>query len=306
LRSAEEAWNIVLANPDDPRVKYSLGWSADLPRTIDSSWAANTYPIGERVDLYTYLGVYPSAEEGGEAWVRAEGFTLKGDLAGLLAANDRPPELLPDQKAMIAEGVIDQETAELWPKFFHVWGQSSVDENGARILQVEGWENSAMPDETLEGVFREVDSQIVFVDQNNRQWLLADLPDEVPLGIMMAVRGVRDVDRPGWFIWNLIRKNWSDLITFPDGFPEVTPTPLPKPGQQDTADPAEAREAGELIIDQIDLVYYANNLAQITDSIAITKSQLRFVQPVWRFSGTFGEDQYIEILVQAVEDDYLH
>jgi hypothetical protein len=59
-------------------------------------------------------------------------------------------------------------------------------------------------------------------------------------------------------------------------------------------------------IDSIQLVYFAYDLTQGGGGLAISESPVRFVQPVWWFSGTLSNGQIIEILVQAVTDAYLH
>ena len=59
-------------------------------------------------------------------------------------------------------------------------------------------------------------------------------------------------------------------------------------------------------IDSVELVYFAYDLTQGGGGFAISESPVRFVQPVWRFSGTMADGQIIEILVQAVTDEYLH
>ena len=246
LRTAQEAWNIVLENPDDQRVQYSIEPESMRHRTTLPAWQ-RSHAIGQRVDLYSYINVYDSADASGKAWIAAEGFTLEGDLAGLLSAYESPPDLTAEQQEMISAGIVSQKHAYGWTRFFHIWGQPRQDENGARYLTVEGWEVSPMPDETIFGEFTGSTQQAVFTDEDNQQWDIPDLPDGIPQDVYMMVRGVRVIDQPNHFIWSIIQVEPVETIS-PQGSggggggggpmefspeagatPEPTPEPLPMP-----------------------------------------------------------------------------
>jgi hypothetical protein len=248
LRSAQEAWGLVIGNPDDHRVQYSITSPEISVRHVQPAWV-RTYLVGQRVDLYFYLDVFQPAEAGGQPWISMNGFTLQGDLSGLLAAHDHPQDLNAEQKARIASGEVSENQAIGWASFFHVWGQTSQNANGSRLLKVEGWEQSLMPDDFLMGVFKEVNGQEVFVGQAGQQWALNDIPADVPLDTPVSVRGVRVKDQPGAFNWSMIQVEPPETavssggggggggggpLNFspnPDATPAPSPTPLPMPYQ---------------------------------------------------------------------------
>ena len=246
LRTAQEAWNLVLEDPDDQRVQYTVEPESRLHRTSLPAWQ-RSHAIGQRVNLYSYINVYDSADGSGKAWVTADGFTLEGDLDGLMAAFNNPPELTAEQLDKISAGIISEKQAIGWNRFFHIWGQTRQDENGARYLAVEGWEVSPMPDETLFGEFKTANQQTFFVDEDNQQWEIHDLPDNTPVDTWVIVRGVRDNAQTNLFIWNIIQVEPVETATpqgsggggggggpmefSPEGgaTPEPTPEPLPMP-----------------------------------------------------------------------------
>jgi hypothetical protein len=259
LRSAQEAWNIFLADPDDQRVRYTITDLYMAVRDLEPAWRAAT-PLGERVDVYAYLDVYRSAEPGGDPWVTAGGLTLQGDLAGLLAADDRPyamSELNDEQRAQIDAGLINEKQAMAWPHFFHIWGESYEEANGARVMQVEGWEVSPVPDLSLTGSLSAVNGEILFIDDAGRWWTVLDLPTDVPLDTAIQVRGTQTDVGSDTLRWQLIQVLRQETPTGgsmgvgggggggggmgfspdPDAPPDPTPTPEPMP--YEVGDPVE-------------------------------------------------------------------
>ena len=204
IRSAEDAWKIVLGDPNDKRVQYTVTDPAvNLPH-IQASWNRN-YPDGPRVDITFYPNVLASAEPGGQAWVVLGPFTLRGDLTSLLDAYNGQQELSAEQKQMVASGEVTEDQAIGWSRFLHVWGQATTAPNGARYLQVAGWERSPMPDDYFFGTLGEENGARLFSAEDGRKWSLADLPADVPLGVRISVRGVRVKGQPGVFDWSFIQ-----------------------------------------------------------------------------------------------------
>jgi len=216
LRSAREAWDIVLNNADDHRVLYEVVLPEMSVRQTQPVWLAAP-PIGQQVEVYSYLDVYQPSEAEQAPLVTAGGFTLEGDLAGLLAAHENPPALTPDQRALITEGIISEKHAMGWNRFFHIWGDSSQAENGARTLQVTDWEVSPMPDLHLSGVFSKSDAGTVFVSKEGQQWHIADIPEAVPLNTQVSVRGVPLDLSQRTFRWSLIQIEPTSIYPSPSG-----------------------------------------------------------------------------------------
>jgi hypothetical protein len=204
IRSAEDAWRIVLGDPNDKRVQYTVTDPAVNMPQILASWN-RTYPDGKRVDITFYPNVLPSAEPGGQPWVTLGPFTLRGDLTSLLDAYNGQQELSAEQKQMIASGAVSEKQAEGWSRFLHVWGQATTDDHGARFLQVEGWERSPMPDDFFFGTLIEENTARLLAAEDGQKWSLADLPADVPLGVRISVRGVRVKGQPGVFDWSFIQ-----------------------------------------------------------------------------------------------------
>ncbi len=192
IRSAEDAWRIVLGDPNDKRVQYTVTDPAASMPHIQASWNRN-YPDadGKRVDITFYPNVLPSAEPGGQPWVTLGPFTLRGDLNSLLEAYNGQQELSAEQKQMVASGQVSEKQAIGWSRFLHVWGEATTAPNGVRYLQVEGWERSPMPDDYFFGTLVEENGARLFLAEDGQKWSLADLPEEVPLGVRISVRGVR-------------------------------------------------------------------------------------------------------------------
>lgn len=204
IRSADDAWRIVLGDPNDKRVQYTLTDPAVNMPQIVASWN-RSYPDEQRVDITFYPSVLLSAEPGGQPWVTLGPFTLRGDLSSLLDAYNGPQDLSAEQKQMIASGEVSEKRAIGWSRFLHVWGQATTAQNGARYLQVEGWERSPMPDDIFFGTLVEENNTRMLAAEDGQKWSLADLPADVPLGVRISVRGVRVKDQPGVFDWSCIQ-----------------------------------------------------------------------------------------------------
>ena len=207
IRSAQDAWRIVLGDPNDKRVQYSVSDPLTAQPAQQPSWT-RSYKDGARVDMTFYLNVLPAAQPGAQPWVSLNGFTLLGDLNGLITANSGEQELSPQQKQMIASGEVSDKQAIGWSRFFHVWGALITENNGARVLRLDGWERSLMPDDTFFGDFIEQNGTRLFISEDGKKWTLQDVPADVPLNERMSVRGVRVQDQPGLF-------NWSEMQVEP-------------------------------------------------------------------------------------------
>jgi hypothetical protein len=59
-----------------------------------------------------------------------------------------------------------------------------------------------------------------------------------------------------------------------------------------------------VVIDQAELVYFAYDFSH-GGGFDVNTSPMRYVQPVWRFSGKLNDGRLVQVLVQAVTDQYL-
>jgi hypothetical protein len=204
IRSAEDAWKIILSNTDDKRVQYAITDPAINIRQIQPAWVRQ-YPQGELINLYGYLTIMQATEAGQEPWVTLGGFTLQGDLNDLIAAYEGSHELSAEQQQMISSGEVSEKQAVGWTNFFHVWGQIIAKADGKRVFQVEGWERSPAPDDYYFGTIVKENEKYYLNANDGKRWMLADIPADVPLNTTVSVRGVRVKDQPDLFNWSLIQ-----------------------------------------------------------------------------------------------------
>lgn len=300
LRSAQEAWNIFLADPDDQRVRYTVTDPYMAVRDLEPAWRTAT-PLGEQVDVYAYLGVYQNAEPGGDPWVTAGGLTLQGDLAGLLAAYENPPELNAEQRAQIDAGLLSEKHALGWNRFFHIWGESYEEANGAPVMQVEGWEVSPVPDLSLTGSLSGVNGEILFIDDAGRQWTVLDLPADVPLDTAIQVRALQTGVQSDTLRWQLIQVLRQEtpmgggggggggmgFSPDPNATPEPTPTPEPMP-----------YEVGDSVEELVGIL----NVYRIVDSDGNTETFASLTAPLPDDPQSYRSYQLLGEDLQALDD----
>jgi hypothetical protein len=68
--------------------------------------------------------------------------------------------------------------------------------------------------------------------------------------------------------------------------------------------PLASDSVKNVVIDQVELVYFAYDFSH-GGGFDVNTSPMRYVQPVWRFSGKLGDGRLVQVLVQAVTDQYL-
>ena len=71
-----------------------------------------------------------------------------------------------------------------------------------------------------------------------------------------------------------------------------------------TSAPLAQDSVKNVVIDQVELVYFAYDFSH-GGGFDVNTSPMRYVQPVWRFSGKLDDGRLVQVLVQAVTDDYL-
>ncbi len=108
-----------------------------------------TYPLDEPVELFGSLQRYPSAE-GGAPLVLFDGFEIKGSTQGM-------------------------ENAAETNSFVQVWGHFVEESKDRRLLQVDGWQRSAFPSQTISGTINRQEGQAL-LDSDGMTYLLPDLP----------------------------------------------------------------------------------------------------------------------------------
>ena len=156
ILTAQQAWERFSASPTGNYGMYAVV-AAEQPVTY-RSWTRD-YPAGT-VHIYDYAVSLQSAE-GGAPVVQFSRFPLIGN-------------------------VQDMETG----KFLHAWGQITLDDQGHKTFQVEGWERSTLEDNYLSGTIQRAGDSAILQTEDG-QWLaIPDLPADVPEGERVNVRGV--------------------------------------------------------------------------------------------------------------------
>jgi len=63
-------------------------------------------------------------------------------------------------------------------------------------------------------------------------------------------------------------------------------------------------ELGDVVIDRVEWSYFAYDVSH-GGPLDLASSPMRFVQPVWVFYGRLADGRLVQVLVQAVTDEYL-
>jgi hypothetical protein len=212
ILSAQEAWQKVL---DGAEQGISTAWLLDQPRTLQT-WL-RSYPLGQRATFYGYFGrPLQPLEAGVDPLVTFANLSLRGEkLAAFLGAFQ----------------VTD---------FVQITGTVQEDDRGVRFIQLESWQRSPYPDDTLSGTLRR-QGDTVRLESKGRAFILPDVPADVPDGLQVEVRGVIVDGNLDWsFIQSGETGEWGNqgIQTFVEpasGSPTPAPTPLPegmRPGDQ--------------------------------------------------------------------------
>ncbi len=192
-----------------------------------------------------------------------------------------------------------------------VWGQITFLQNGKPGLSVERFEPEypGLHYQLFVGKYEIVnlDNQTVlrFVTQDNQVYVLKS---SLQYGAAVAV------GRPGDLIlveglaypgdtfagYPLITEAGSSVVTSNEELnhykiaaaqPEIITETTPPPGLQ-------------LVIKDIELVYYTPDLRGVGQNIEASGVPM-YIQPAWRFSGTYSDGTPVEILVQAAASQFL-
>ncbi len=232
IRSAQAAWEALTSGQLADHISVIVS-DAVQPSTLQT-WQRQYRP-GQRADLYGYAQVLQPVEAGVSPLVSVNNLPLSGDL-----------------QTLIPQASLGQ--------FLHIWGQMQRDASGVLTCHVSGWEPSALPDETFEGVIRrQGDRASLLVErvmsskpapsknsvQAGQSLVLLDPPTNLADGARVSIRGVQ-VERPEPALdWWIIQTgaaasgaatggSLSGLSLAPtDRAPTPTPFPIPyRPGDR--------------------------------------------------------------------------
>ncbi len=278
LRTAEEAWQLVLADGVDYQTVSFItypgpDWTppeqepyTDPYADLYKSWQRE-YADGDPITIYPYLTVQVSVD--GQA----------------------PPRIQADQYLLLGS---DDDLRAIAPYAYQqirVSGTVRLTDTQMAI-ELADWE-PINPDAFqflpgLPGTIRRSGEQVEFVGDGGETFTLDQPPADIADGERVYLYGWRTIDADGQagFSW----QNMDRIVEIPP----VTEAPIVEPG------PFEPFTIGQVTIDRVDLIYV------FTPVFAADGQSSQFIiQPAWRFSGPTNTQEIIEIFVQAVPAEYV-
>lgn len=176
IRSAEAAFN-QLFNETQIGLQENFLSGGILN---ESNWQ-RTYPDNQTITIYGHVTSYPSIESGKTPFVEINAHTVTGSISGL---EDLDPSI-----------------------FVEANGQFYV-ESGVRKFNIESWKVSDATPMYIMGPLHRKDNQIVLTtDEGNTQYILSDVPADVPLNTKIPDEqlSVVGVLADGNFLWTSIQ-----------------------------------------------------------------------------------------------------
>jgi hypothetical protein len=267
------------------------------------------------VDNNTIFGVYVFTNLGNpptKTWQRSypenETVTLWGPVDAVQSVNGN--RTLVSFDGYQASGNLTGLTHLALPAFIEATGQIE-DVNGVKTFNIESWHIQDHANWEV-GDIRQEGDQIIFTTSQQARLILPDAPAGLPLPFENAfLRGVIHGDVYEWkYIDNHLQANAGNggggfVSDFHKLLLSGTPVPwnTPVPNQGNTAE-GQTNYAGQTgIIEEAELAYYLRNPRAVAPEWATTEPM--YIQPVWRFYGHFSGGDEFEILVQALQDEFL-
>jgi hypothetical protein len=263
------------------------------------------YQVGEQVDgLVGILALERQIKSDGSKVLVAHVDALMPDNSG----DTRYYQLLGDD----LEGLTDLNSLHV-----RVWGTYTQTADGNPAIQLQRYEK-AYPDEKLQawlghGSVVELGGRKVlqFTDVNGEKYILArsiTMPEnsvEDPFNGQQSI--IEGAIEPGSYeglpLILDFRGKMAVGASSLDGY-ALQSGEIPEETDQSTTLPTPTMQG--LTIDRAELVYFAYDFSHGGGGIDVNDSPLCYVQPVWKFSGKLSDGRSVDVLVQAVTDDYLH
>ncbi|MDY6873811.1 MAG: hypothetical protein SVR81_07595, partial [Chloroflexota bacterium] len=215
---------------------------------------------------------------------------------------------------LLGDGLEDLESLNR----FHarVWGTYTQDDHGQPAIQLARFEK-AYPEEIIQAwlgvqTVVELDGRKVmtFTDTTGQQYVLfySLITSEEYLvdffeGAQIILEGALTQDTyAGLPVLRELGSRPAEGITNLDDYDIQAGEVYEQPAFEDEI--ADDMADG-INIDTVELVYFAYDLRHGGGGLPLSESPTRFIQPVWRFSGALADGRLVDILVQAVTDDYL-
>ena len=275
--SAEEALQKAL----DPNTVYGTLEGFVSPSGSPGAWV-RSYPLDQTLTLYGYLSSTPSLE-GLEPLVTLDGYTVTGQV----------------------EDIADtlQETFVEAAGLFQTQGD-------ALVFVLESWQVYDGYGEGLIGTLQQQGDQVILLTDDQRELLMPDVPADVPLPLENVY--AMGVTLGGSFDWRAFDLRMADGGGGGGGGSglgfykiNLTGTPVPLPTQEATQSAIAEEEVDPQLpsatIESVELVYFLPDPRRATEA----SNEPAYIQPMWRFTGRWSTGEVFEILVQALQAEFL-
>lgn len=290
LRTAEEAWNLILDGVQKNDIVYNwLPTDDDLARQFDDApevveqyqyWERH-YAPGEEAHIYGWPNIYMPANGEGAPRIEMYPYVLAGDTAVL------------------------QEIANTQDTMIHIWGTAAADN---KTITVTGWESLPEPQTLyLDGVIRRSENQVQLITTDREIYILPNAPEDLPndLSVYVYAWGTQDSGQghPA-LIWQSIEQRFDPSEQPGEGIALPEPMPIEEPGF------SMPQTYATFTVDSVSLAYYYMPVYPAYED-GVEETQLVYspppvmLLPVWQFVGTADTGERLELLVSAAAPDYL-
>ncbi len=279
LRSAEEAWQEVLNEGFDYMSRYWMtypGPDFEMPEP-------GVYEPAPWEELYKYWN--RTFNEGNSIVI------VSYPLVYLPVNGDTAPRIMVDQYRLTGATEDLQALAEYAGQPVRIEGVVRG-EMPAIVIEMTGWQPEPNQEwQYKQGTIRFDGTQVLFDGDEGETFAVPNPPADLTDGERVNLSG-----------WSIERGdgayrvfNWSsmDRIIDWEAFETDVVEPLP-------VEPGEEYKITDVTIDEIDLIYQYSPIFEETRGITGF-----MMQPAWRFKGSTNTNEIIEIVVQAVSNDFV-
>jgi hypothetical protein len=186
-------------------------------------------------------------------------------------------------------------------------------EGVVRTFELESWKIHAGYEEGYEGTIQRQGDQIVFTTLDDNQLNISDLPDDLPLPLKNVF--ITGFTHKNDFVWKHIGirtmgggggggggMGFHQLNLSSTPVPLPTNIPLPATNMP-TLETPPTEDPTTMSIEKVELAYFTPDKRYYPASEQINEPL--YLQPVWIFSGHYGDGAEFEFIVQALKDEYL-
>ena len=206
ILTAQQAWEQAISAKEINGTELS-GMSIAIP---DLKIWNRQRPLDQRVEMFGYVSSFPAAEAGKSPLILFDGYPACGNVQGM-------------------------DSLERGNPFVQLWGTFQDDQKGGRELQVEGWQLSPFPTQSLTGTIQMQGDQ-AYIQTNGRSLRAARYAADLPQDRALLFNGVVLEQPEPTMEWTSISNQfggggggggglWADVYL--DGATNPLPTAIP-------------------------------------------------------------------------------